>query len=60
MAYAAFGYWVIGMGVGVTLAFYLGWEGVGIWTGLASGLVVVALLMITRWIRRDKLGLVLL
>jgi MATE family multidrug resistance protein len=58
MAYAAFGYWVIGMGVGATLAFHFGWEGVGIWTGLASGLVVVALLMITRWIRRERLGLV--
>jgi MATE family multidrug resistance protein len=58
MAYAAFGYWVIGMGVGTTLAFHFGWAGVGIWTGLASGLVVVALLMITRWIRREELGLV--
>jgi MATE family multidrug resistance protein len=58
MAYAAFGYWVIGMGVGATLAFHFGWEGVGIWTGLASGLVVVALLMITRWVRRERLGLV--
>jgi MATE family multidrug resistance protein len=58
MAYAGFGYWVIGMGVGATLAFRFGWEGVGIWTGLASGLAIVALLMITRWIRRERLGLV--
>jgi MATE family multidrug resistance protein len=58
MAYAAFGYWVIGMGVGATLAFRFGWEGVGIWTGLASGLAIVALLMVARWLRRERLGLV--
>ena len=58
MLYALFGYWVVGMGVGVWLAFGLGWQGVGIWTGLASGLAVVAVLMIVRWTRRDRLGLV--
>ena len=57
MIYAAFGYWVIGLGVGVGLAFGTGWEGLGIWLGLASGLAVVAVLMITRWMRREKLGL---
>lgn len=58
MLYAAFGYWVIGMGTGVSLAFWLGWEGIGIWTGLAAGLAVVAMLMIHRWVRRERLGLV--
>ena len=58
MLYALFGYWVVGMGVGAGLAFGLGWEGVGIWTGLASGLAVVAVLMIARWTRRERLGLV--
>lgn len=57
MIYAALGYWVIGLGVGVGLAFGLGWGGVGIWIGLASGLAVVAVLMVARWIRRDRLGL---
>ena len=58
MIYAALGYWGIGLGVGVGLAFGLGWKGVGIWIGLASGLAVVAVLMITRWVRRERLGLV--
>lgn len=58
MIYAAFGYWVIGLGVGVGLAFGLGWKGVGIWVGLASGLAVVAVLMIVRWLRRERLGLI--
>jgi MATE family multidrug resistance protein len=57
MLYAAFGYWVVGLGVGVGLGFGLGWEGVGIWIGLAAGLGIVALLMIGRWMRREKLGL---
>src|SRR4051812_1440400 len=57
MAYAAIGYWVIGLSVAVTLAFGLGWKGVGIWTGLATGLAIVAALMIARWLRRERLGL---
>lgn len=58
MIYAGLGYWGIGMGVGATLAFGLGWQGLGIWIGLAAGLGVVAILMLTRWIRRERLGLV--
>ena len=57
MIYAAIGYWVIGLATGVGLGFGLGWEGVGIWIGLAAGLAVVAVLMLARWIRRDRLGL---
>jgi MATE family multidrug resistance protein len=57
MLYAAFGYWIVGLSTGVGLAFGLGWEGVGLWTGLATGLGVVALLMILRWMRREQLGL---
>ena len=59
MIYAAFGYWAIGLTTGVVLAFELGWEGLGIWVGLATGLAVVAVLMLVRWIRRDRLGLVI-
>ena len=58
MIIAAIGYWVIGIGVGTLLAFPLGMGGLGIWLGLASGLGVVAVLLITRWARRGRLGLV--
>ncbi len=58
MIYAAFGYWIVGLGTGVGLAFGLGWQGVGIWAGLAAGLALVAVLMIGRWLRRERLGLV--
>ena len=58
MIFAFVGYWVVGIGVGVWLAFDRGWQGVGIWTGLAAGLAFVALLMLDRWRRREKIGLV--
>ncbi|MFC7499745.1 MATE family efflux transporter [Enterovirga sp. GCM10030262] len=57
MIYAALGYWVIGLGTGIWLAFGLGWGGIGIWIGLAIGLAVVAMLMVARWVRRERLGL---
>ena len=57
MVFALFGYWAIGLGVGISLAFAMDWRGVGIWTGLAAGLGVVAVLMLWRWSRRDSLGL---
>jgi MATE family multidrug resistance protein len=58
MLYAAFGYWIIGLLTGIGLAFGRGWGGIGIWTGLAAGLGIVAVLMIARWMRRERLGLV--
>ena len=57
MIFALIGYWAIGIGVGAGLAFWQGWEGVGVWTGLASGLGLVAVLMIGRWMMRERLGL---
>jgi len=58
MLFTFVGYWVIGTGVGLWLAFRAGWGGVGIWTGLAIGLAMVAVLMLVRWVRRERLGLV--
>ena len=40
MIFALFGYWAIGLGVGVALAFSMDWRGIGIWVGLAAGLGV--------------------
>jgi multidrug resistance protein, MATE family len=58
MIFAAFGYWAVGIGVGALLAFSFGWDGVGIWVGLAVGLAIVAALILWRWIARERLGLV--
>ena len=57
MIFAGIGYWGIGLPLGVFLAFSAGLKGSGIWIGLATGLAVVAVMMTTRWIRRDRLGL---
>jgi MATE family multidrug resistance protein len=57
MIYALFGYWGVGLPVGVLLAFPGGLEGRGIWIGLSAGLAVVAVLLLGRWLRRDRLGL---
>jgi multidrug resistance protein, MATE family len=58
MLFAAFGYWVVGIGFGCWLAFYRGFDGVGIWIGLALGLGIVAALVLARWLMRARLGLV--
>ncbi|MGB3445168.1 MAG: MATE family efflux transporter [Xanthobacteraceae bacterium] len=58
MIYAGLGYWGFGMSLSLLFAFKLGFGGVGIWIGLASGLVAVAILMIRRWTRRARLKLV--
>ena len=57
MLIAAFGYWVIGIGAGMGLAFWARWEGVGLWTGLAIGLGLAAVLLIWRWTLRERLAL---
>jgi MATE family multidrug resistance protein len=58
MIFALFGYWGVGLGTALLFGFHLGWGGVGIWTGLATGLATVAVLMMARWSRRQALGLV--
>jgi MATE family multidrug resistance protein len=57
LMFALFGYWGVGLGIGAWLAFGADWKGLGIWIGLASGLAAVAVLMLARWVLRDRLGL---
>ena len=56
MVYALIGYWGVGLPLGVVLAFYFGVAGAGIWIGLSSGLAVVALLLLVRWLRPARAG----
>ena len=55
MILAAIGYWGVGMPLGLVLAFWAGMGGAGVWLGFSAGLAVVALLLVTRWMRRDRL-----
>lgn len=50
MVFAGVGYWLVGLGSGIWLAFGQGLGGIGIWYGLAAGLTVAAVLMIGRFI----------
>jgi MATE family multidrug resistance protein len=57
LIFALVGYWGVGLGIGAWLAFGADWKGVGIWIGLASGLAVVAAMMLGRWLMRERIGL---
>ena len=56
MLFAAFGYWGVGFAGGWALAFPLGYGAMGLWWGLALGLVVVALLLTLRLQRRSRVA----
>jgi MATE family multidrug resistance protein len=57
MVIALFGYWAVGFVIAIGLGFHTPLEGLGVWIGLAFGLVVVAVLLTWRWHRREALGL---
>jgi len=51
MILCGLGYWVFGLGSGVTMGFVLGYGATGLWWGLAIGLAVSASLLFLRWRR---------
>lgn len=51
MILCGLGYWVFGLGSGVTMGFLLGFGAKGLWWGLAIGLAVSATLLFLRWRR---------
>jgi multidrug resistance protein, MATE family len=53
---ALIGYWAIGAPIGVGLGFGTSLGGIGVWIGLAIGLAVVAVLLLTRWLRKEQRG----
>ena len=57
MVLALTGYWLIGFTTSAVLGFATPLAGLGVWLGLATGLVVVSLLLLQRWQARDRLGL---
>lgn len=58
MIIALSGYWLVGFGIAAGLGLWTPLAGLGVWIGLAVGLIVVAALLMWRWARRETLGLV--
>ncbi|MCG6857252.1 MAG: MATE family efflux transporter [Salaquimonas sp.] len=50
MAVAVFSYWVVGMPLAYLLAFRAGFGGVGLWLGLAAGLLLAAIALTARYV----------
>ena len=48
------GHWGIGLPIGWTLAFVDGWGVLGIWIGLSTGLIVVAIALTRAWARTAR------
>ncbi|CUH70409.1 Na(+)/drug antiporter [Thalassovita autumnalis] len=49
MIMAGISYWVIGVPISYGMGFVLGWEGVGVWAGLAVGLACAGVLLMARF-----------
>jgi MATE family multidrug resistance protein len=54
MIIAAFAYWLVGLTSSIGLAFWAGFGGVGIWSGLIIALVTAATLLTTRLFRLHR------
>jgi MATE family multidrug resistance protein len=57
MLLAILGYWGVGLPTSYILGFVVGWQGVGIWMGLAVGLAFAAVVLVSRFAMRERLGL---
>lgn len=58
MIMALVGYWIVGFGTAIFLGFFTSMSGIGVWIGLAVGLVATSALLLWRWHGREKLRLV--
>lgn len=55
MVIAVVGYWLAGFATSAGLGLYTPLKGLGVWIGLAVGLVVAAAMLLARWHWRDRL-----
>jgi MATE family multidrug resistance protein len=52
------GYWVVGLPLGLWLGFHQKMGAVGLWIGLAAGLLIAGVSLITVWGRATRMGVV--
>ena len=57
MLLAILGYWFVGLPTAYVLGFVFDLRGIGVWSGLAVGLAFVAVLLVSRFALRERLGL---
>jgi MATE family multidrug resistance protein len=57
LAAQVLGYWVVGLPIGLWLGFTRKWGAVGLWVGLASGLMAAALGLAVVWVRALRRGI---
>jgi MATE family multidrug resistance protein len=57
LAAQVLGYWIIGLPVGIWLGFTRKWGAVGLWVGLASGLMVASAGLMVVWVRALRRGI---
>jgi MATE family multidrug resistance protein len=55
---ALVGYWAVGFPIAYVFGFVFGWQGLGIWCGLAAGLAFAAIALVIRFAMRERLKLV--
>ncbi len=48
------GHWLIGLPLGYTLCFVLGFGVIGLWWGLSTGLIICGISLLTVWIRKTR------
>lgn len=58
MIMALFGYWIVGFITAIFMGMFTPLSGIGVWIGLAVGLVAVSALLLWRWRGRERLRLV--
>ncbi len=51
-------YWILGLPIGALLCFRLKWGLSGLWTGLTLSLILIALVLIARWMKDSKKPLI--
>jgi multidrug resistance protein, MATE family len=56
MMIALFGYWGVGLPIGLGLAFATPLAGTGLWIGLACGLACVSAMLLARWRAKERDG----
>ncbi|MDQ3168819.1 MAG: MATE family efflux transporter [Acidobacteriota bacterium] len=49
-----FGHWAVGLPLGYALCFWWGWGVPGLWTGLSTGLILIGIVLVTRWFYRAR------